>query len=216
MIMRTERVFAFNKEKGPQGEQSHTEELEKRLFRDTKRKLIGGVAAGLAHYVNIDPIWTRLLFILLQTGFLYIPAAPFSAILLYIILWIVLPQSDELEESPQLKKLFRDPERGVMGGVSSGLAAYLGVNELFIRIGFISIGVLYGSGIFLYIILWILLPEAKSLTEKMQMQGEPINLSNIRDFVIKNINLNSKNWGINPEKVYNRQNYKSESDAQAF
>ena len=62
-----ERIYAFDKTN--QKSKTQTEGFQKRLYRDTKRKLLGGVAAGLAHYINIDPIWTRLLFILLQTGF---------------------------------------------------------------------------------------------------------------------------------------------------
>ncbi|MDX2305295.1 MAG: PspC domain-containing protein [Microscillaceae bacterium] len=183
-----ELIYAFGKEESQQ-EDTPFEELQKRLYRDTKRKVLGGVAAGMAHFLNIDPIWIRLLFVLLQTGFLFIPAAPWSAALLYHILWATLPKNDHLEENPQLKKLFRDPEKGVMGGVSAGLAAYLGVNEMLVRVVFISITVLYGTGIFLYIILWILIPEAKTLTEKMQMEGQPINLSNIRDYITENLNF---------------------------
>ena len=57
----------------------------KKIHRDVDNRIIGGVAAGLAAYLNIDSIWTRLLFIaLLFTGF---------GLLLYVILWIVVPSA---------------------------------------------------------------------------------------------------------------------------
>ncbi len=159
---------------------------EKKLYRDTQRRLIGGVAAGLAHYFNMDPIWVRLLFILLITGAFFLPAAPITAVILYGALWALVPQNDQLEENPKIKKLFRDPERAVFGGVAAGLATYLGVNEMVIRVAFILLNV---TGIFLYLILLIIIPEARTLTQKMQMEGEAINLQNIQMALRRNLNL---------------------------
>ena len=56
----------------------------KRLYRDEKRKIIGGVSSGLAYYFNIDPVWVRLLFLLLILGY-------GTGLLVYILLWIVMP-----------------------------------------------------------------------------------------------------------------------------
>ncbi len=165
------------------------ERKSKKLYRDTQRKVLGGVAAGLAHYINIDPIWVRLFFIFLLSGLLFIPAAPQTAIVIYVMLWLVVPKNDHLVENPHIKKLFRDPERAVFGGVSAGLASYLGVNEMYIRIAFIAITLAYGSGLFIYGILWLIIPEAKTLTERMQMEGQPINLSTIRDSIRENISF---------------------------
>lgn len=63
----------------------------KKLYRDQKRKILGGVCAGLAHYFNIDAVWPRLLFALLVLG------SYGGLIIVYIILWILLPASEELE-----------------------------------------------------------------------------------------------------------------------
>lgn len=156
----------------------------KKLFRDSNRKILGGVSAGLAHYFGIDPLWVRLLIIILASG---------SGGLLvfgYIIMWIVVPESDELEEDSSLKKMYRNPQDKVFGGVASGMAAYFGVEAIVIRIAFVLLALFGGAGIFAYIILWIIVPEAKSITEKVQMEGDPVTLSNIESSIKKGLNVN--------------------------
>lgn len=154
----------------------------KKLHRDQRRKILGGVCAGLGHYFNVDPVWPRLLFALLVLG------SYGSLMLIYIILWIFLPGSTELEEEGEVKKLFRDPEKKVIGGVASGVAAFFGADTTLIRILFVVFSIVGGLGFLIYVILWIALPEAKSITEKMQMQGEPVTLSNIETTVKKSLN----------------------------
>lgn len=153
----------------------------RKLLRDQKRKILGGVCAGFGHYFNIDPVWPRLLFALLVLG------SYGSLIIIYIILWIVLPGSNELEDEPSVKKMYRDPERKVIGGVAGGVAAFFGADLAIIRLLFV-IFAFFGVGFLAYIILWIVLPEAKTITEKMQMQGEPVTLSNIESTVKKGLN----------------------------
>ena len=153
----------------------------KSFVRDQKRKILGGVCAGAANYMNVDPLLVRLLFALFAF------AAGF-AILVYIVLWIVLPGSYELSEVEVAKKMYRDPERRVLGGVSGGVASYLGIDILAVRILFVALIFAGGFGLFLYVILWVILPEAKTLTDRMQMQGEAVTLSNIESNIKKNQN----------------------------
>ncbi|WP_088323070.1 PspC domain-containing protein [Polaribacter tangerinus] len=78
------------------------------------------------------------------------------------------------------KKLFRDGEDKFLGGVASGIAHYFNIDSIWIRLAFlVSTLAGLGAGIFIYIILWILLPEAKTTAEKLQMEGEPVNIDNI-------------------------------------
>jgi phage shock protein PspC (stress-responsive transcriptional regulator) len=154
----------------------------KRLFRDAKRKILGGVCAGLGHYFNIDPVWPRVLFALLALG------SYGGLVIVYILCWIAIPPSDELTEEATIKKMYRDQEKKVLGGVASGVAAFFGTDVTVIRILFILLSFVGGLGLLLYIILWIALPEAKTITEKMEMQGEPVTLSNIESSVKKGIN----------------------------
>ncbi len=151
----------------------------RRLFRDEKRKILGGVCAGLGHYFNIDPVWPRLLLALLTLG----TSGVF--LLIYIVMWIVLPVA-ELEET-SVKKMYRDPDKKVLGGVASGIAAFFNGDLALIRFLFVIMAFL-GFGIVIYIVLWIVLPEAKTITEKMEMQGEPVTLSNIESSVKKGLN----------------------------
>ncbi|MFN7791375.1 MAG: PspC domain-containing protein, partial [Cyclobacteriaceae bacterium] len=162
--------------------QSASDTAHKKLFRDEKRKILGGVCAGLGHYFSVDPVWPRVLFALLVLG------SYGGLFLAYIILWIVIPNSTELPDDASIKKMYRDPEKKVLGGVASGVAAFFGVDVTVIRVLFIVFAFLGGLGLLLYIILWIALPEAKSITEKMEMQGEPVTLSNIESTVKKSLN----------------------------
>ena len=77
------------------------------------------------------------------------------------------------------KKLFRDGEDKFIGGVSSGIAHYFDVDAIWIRIAWLVATFGLGFGPILYIILWILLPEARTTAEKLQMEGEAVNISNI-------------------------------------
>jgi phage shock protein PspC (stress-responsive transcriptional regulator) len=160
----------------------------KRLYRDTERKVLGGVAAGIAHYFKTDPLWIRLFFLL----FFFADAfASFGTITLvtYIVLWIVLPGNPALQHDRKLKKLFRNPDDKVIGGVSGGIAAYFGTDATVIRLLFVFSIFLGGSGLLIYLVLWIITPEAKTLTDKMQMKGEPVTLSNIESSIKKNFSV---------------------------
>ncbi|WGK64260.1 PspC domain-containing protein [Croceiramulus getboli] len=82
------------------------------------------------------------------------------------------------------KKLFRDTDNSYIGGVSSGLGHYLGIDPLWIRLGMILIVLLgFGFPILLYFLLWILVPEAKTTSEKLAMTGKPVNIDNIQQKV---------------------------------
>ena len=76
------------------------------------------------------------------------------------------------------KKLFRNPDDRLLGGVCSGLGAYIGVDTVWVRLFFVAAFFL-GFGFFTYIILWIVMPEAKTASDKLKMKGEPINIQNI-------------------------------------
>ena len=77
------------------------------------------------------------------------------------------------------KKLYRDKENSLLGGVMSGLGHYFGVDPLWLRIIMVILFFGFGTGLVLYLILWILVPEATTTSQKLEMRGEPINISNI-------------------------------------
>lgn len=96
------------------------------------------------------------------------------------------------------RRLYRNPDDKLVGGVCSGVAAYFDIDAVWIRLAFALIALpfffnsFFGSALLLYILLWIIIPEAQSTTEKLQMRGEPINISNIEKNVVEERELQSK------------------------
>ena len=77
------------------------------------------------------------------------------------------------------RKLYRDKEAGILGGVCAGLGHYFGIDKIWIRLGLLTLVSFYGTGFLAYFILWIVMPEAKTTSEKIEMTGDPVNISNI-------------------------------------
>jgi len=86
------------------------------------------------------------------------------------------------------KKLFRDSDDKFLGGVAAGIGHYFDIDVIWIRLAFILLFITGGFGIFLYIILWVLLPEARTTAEKLQMEGEPVNINNIEKKIREEFN----------------------------
>lgn len=89
------------------------------------------------------------------------------------------PKQNFTNQSRPIKKLYRDKDGGMIGGVLAGLGHYFGVDKVWIRILFLVLVFFYGTGVLAYIILWIVMPEAVTTSEKLEMTGEPVNISNI-------------------------------------
>lgn len=78
------------------------------------------------------------------------------------------------------KRLFRDEDNKVIGGVCSGLAAYFGVEEVvWMRLAIFILGMFTGLGFLLYLVLWIIIPKAKTTADRLAMRGEPIDVNSI-------------------------------------
>ena len=185
----------------PTGEETYTTRKRNRLYRDSSDKILGGVCSGLANYMNVDPAIIRILFAIITFG-----GFGFGFIA-YLLLWIVLPSRD-LEYFGG-KRLYRNPGDRVFGGVASGIAAYFKREAWTIRLIFaapillsillslvswpfyhegvfvpnVVFGSLSGTFIFAYIILWIVLPEAHSEYQRMEMRGEKVDVHSIRQNV---------------------------------
>ena len=194
-------TIAASAQQRASSEEPYTTKKRGRLYRDSSDKILGGVASGLANYLDIDPAVMRILMLL------FVFTAGFG-ILLYIILWIVLPAKDL--DNYAGKRLFRNPDNKVIGGVAGGLGAYFNIQPWIIRLIFVSpllLNIMFGTfnGIFFswhrdifpniviapftgtfmlaYIILWMVLPEARSPFEKMEMRGEKVDVNRIRQNV---------------------------------
>jgi phage shock protein PspC (stress-responsive transcriptional regulator) len=178
------------------------EEPRGSLYRNENDKVLGGVCSGLAYYLKIDPAIVRVLFALVTLGGFG------SGIPLYIILWIVLPAKGM--QANMRRRLYRNPESKVIGGVASGISAYFNIPVWVPRVIFalpLIIGVFhsifrnvwffgnfdafpdlvfggFGGTLFLiYVILWMVIPEARTASEKLEMRGEKVDLESIKNSV---------------------------------
>ena len=77
------------------------------------------------------------------------------------------------------KRFFRNPDEKIIAGVCSGIAAYFHLDPVWVRLIFLIFIAAGGSGVLLYIVLWFVIPEAQTTTDKLEMCGKKINISNI-------------------------------------
>src|SRR5882672_1527152 len=111
---------------GSQQQYTYSERRAKRrLYRDANDKFIAGVCSGIASYLNTDPTIVRILFAIITFGGFGL------GFLIYILLWMFLPTSDVERYSG--KRLYRNPDDRVIGGVAGGLAAYFNKDVKIIR-----------------------------------------------------------------------------------
>ncbi|MCF8335286.1 MAG: PspC domain-containing protein [Bacteroidales bacterium] len=78
------------------------------------------------------------------------------------------------------KRLYRDPENKVLGGVCGGLGWYFNADPVLFRIVFIVIFLVFGTGLLVYLILWLITPQASSITQKMEMKGQSFTFSDFK------------------------------------
>lgn len=86
------------------------------------------------------------------------------------------------------KKLYRDMDDKIIGGVCSGLAAYFGIHDpVWVRLIFAILFISGGFGVLLYIVMLIIVPKAETAADRLAMRGEPVNISTIAQAVEKQI-----------------------------
>jgi len=90
-------------------------------------------------------------------------------------------------------RMYRDPDNRVIGGVCSGMGAYWNIDPVILRIIFIALVLAGGVGVIVYLILYIVLPEARTTAQKIEMKGEPVNIHNIKEAVKKEFDSVRKN-----------------------
>jgi phage shock protein PspC (stress-responsive transcriptional regulator) len=105
------------------------------------------------------------------------------------------PSAREKFASPGYHRMYRDPDHRVIGGVCSGMAAYWDIEIWLVRVIFFIL-LMMGVGILIYLILYIVLPEARTTAEKIEMKGNPVNIHNIKDSVKNEFNTVRKNMNI--------------------
>ncbi len=188
---------------------------QKRLYRDEQNKVLGGVCAGIANYLNLDPIIIRILWILLF-------GISFFA---YLLLWIAVPSTSVKEVGGARKRLFRDLDKKVIGGVFAGMSKYFGVKVGIIRVLFLLPTILLifnwnhfhlfqfwdfddfnnffdvtfmPGAIFVYIVLWLVIPEARTSADKLEMVGEKVDINSIKNTIqtdMEGFSKRAQSWG---------------------
>jgi phage shock protein PspC (stress-responsive transcriptional regulator) len=98
--------------------------------------------------------------------------------------------------SPGYHRMYRDPDHRIIGGVCSGMGAYWDIDPVILRVIFIALVLAGGLGVLVYLILYIVLPEAKTTAQKIEMKGEPVNIHNIKESVKKEFNNVRKNMNL--------------------
>jgi phage shock protein PspC (stress-responsive transcriptional regulator) len=212
---------------------------QKRLYRDEQNKVLGGVCSGIANYLNLDPILVRVLWILLF-------GVSFVA---YLLLWIAVPSTSVKEVGGIRKRLFRDIDHKVIGGVCAGLSKYFGVKVRIVRLLFIIPSIVttfnwdhfhlfqfwdfedfpnffgltfFGPGaIFIYIVLWLVLPEARTSAEKLEMVGEKVDINSIKNTIqtdMEGFSKRAQTWGSRSDKKQSSsaENSSNKNDASSL
>ncbi len=171
----------------------------RRLYRDENDKILGGVCAGLANYFGIDIVIVRIIFVVLAISFGF-------GLIPYIILWVAVPSSSTKVIGGTRKRMFRDPDDKKVAGVCSGIGNYFGISPWIPRVffllpflsfvfnwdhwgsmdfpNFFRFGFSPGA-LIIYIILWLVIPEATSTAEKLEMKGEKVDLNSIKNSVVE-------------------------------
>jgi len=216
-----EATTSANASNAKQEQFSDHETDSKRLYRDEQNKVIGGVCAGIANYLKLDPLLVRVLWILLF-------GISFFA---YVLLWIAVPNTSTKEIGGARKRLFRDIDTKMIGGVCAGLSKYFGVRVGIIRLLFLLPTLLLvfnwnhfhlfqfwefddfpnfieltfsPSAVFVYIVLWLVLPEAKTTADKLEMRGEKVDINSIKNTIqtdMEGFGKRAQTWGSN---MYNK------------
>jgi len=201
----------------------------KRLYRDEQNKVLGGVCSGIANYFGIEPLVVRILwFFLIGVN-----------ILGYLILWIAVPSTSVKEVGGVRKRLFRDIDNKIIGGVAAGLSKYFGIQVWIVRILFLIpfirfvvnfkhmhlfqfwdapdfpnfLDITFSPGaVFVYIVLWLVLPEAKTSADKLEMVGEKVDLNSIKNTIqndMEGFSKRAQSWG---SDLYNRNKGNTEAN----
>lgn len=171
------------------------QESRQRLFRNSNDKIIAGVCSGIANYLKTDPAWIRLIFVLFFGVLFWV----------YLVMWIILKQKPL--QSNVTRRLYRNPNDKYIAGVCGGIATYFKMDSWIPRVIFLLPFILSmvsvfsffpfnifggskdfnininGGMILIYFLLWIIIPKATSVKQKLEMMGEEEYIRSIRNAV---------------------------------
>lgn len=138
----------------------------KKLYRSKTDQKIAGVCGGLGEYFQMDSVFFRILFlvIVLLGG---------MGILVYLIMWVIVPMnSAETIQITVNKRFSLSTQDRKIAGVCGGLGEFFGIDPVIFRIIFVVLAFLGGIGIFLYLILWLVAPK-KNRKDALKIKEAP-------------------------------------------
>lgn len=185
--------------------------VSRRLCRSEQEKVIGGVCGGIGMYLQTDPAIIRIFFAIITLAW-------GTGIWVYLLLWILLPVCQEQPVALR-RRLYRNTNQKFIAGVCSGIASYFRIDPIFVRLVFllpwISIPFFniadvsnflfpafagsMPSTLIIYLILWISLPKANTLTEKLEMSGAVPDVHNLSQ-AIKSQGSHTHPWPTSQSK----------------
>lgn len=125
------------------------------LQRLRHNRLFGGVCSGIAHYLGLSCLFVRL-------SFLILILFAGLGLLLYLILWLIIPlqSAEEASNMPrtQAHMLYRSLHNRKIAGVCGGLGTALGIDPTVVRVLFVITLLFAGSALFIYLVLWLIMP----------------------------------------------------------
>ncbi|MFH0893279.1 MAG: PspC domain-containing protein [Bacteroidota bacterium] len=126
--------------------------------------------------------------------------------------------SENKSETPHTgkrKRLYRDCDNRILGGVCSGIGYYFNVDPVWIRLGFVLSFFFFGIGPLIYLILWFITPEARTTAEMLDMKGEKADLKDIEKNIkeeIKNVKERIKRFGNKANHAYRDPSRRAEAN----
>lgn len=110
-------------------------------------------------------------------------------------------QYKSYQSAKSSRRVYRDSDNRVVSGLSSGIAAYFGIDPVIVRVIFVLATLFYGASLLVYILLWIIIPEANTTSQKLEMRGEAINVENIEKSIkdeFSNVKTSFSKWQKGP------------------
>ena len=157
----------------------------KRLYKSPDKKICG-VCAGIADYFNIDPTIVRIIVAELAAFTAIIPA-----FIIYLIMALVIPQApdDYYNIYNNTSRRFYKGHEKKISGVCSGISEYFDIDPTLVRLLFVLLFLILGNGLYTYIVLAIVLPNAPD----MQAYQQPYNNAQYTNYYDPNQAYNNPN-----------------------
>ncbi len=130
----------------------------KKLVRINAERKIAGICTGLGAYFDMDPLIFRLAFIVsMFCGGI--------GLLVYLVMWIMVPLVEgEAGSTGKPSRLHLSSTDKKLAGVCGGLGEFFKLDAVIFRVGFVVAALVGGAGVFVYVVLWLLVPRAEATT----------------------------------------------------